>query len=225
MSKYQLSCLDAIDYLKSLPSNSVDVCVTDPAYESLEKHRKVGTTTRLKDSNGSSSAWFPIFPNSRYDDLFLELYRVMKLNTHLYIFCDNETCDILKPIAKKYNFKYKNTIIWDKMAIGMGYSYRRSYENILFLEKGKRKLNNFSIGDVLKFKRIKNKLAYPTEKPIELIEVLIKQSSFMDEIVLDPFMGSGNIGIAAIRNQREFWGNDIEKKSYDLTDAKLKLIP
>ncbi|MCZ8659771.1 site-specific DNA-methyltransferase, partial [Escherichia albertii] len=64
-----LNQLDAVEWLKTLPSGSVDLFVTDPPYESLEKHRKIGTTTRLKVSKSSSNEWFAIFPNSRFGEL------------------------------------------------------------------------------------------------------------------------------------------------------------
>ena len=73
-----VSRADAVDWLKSLPGESVDLVVTDPPYESLEKHRSVGTTTRLKHSKSSSNDWFRVFPNERFEELFSELYRVLK---------------------------------------------------------------------------------------------------------------------------------------------------
>ena len=42
--------MDAVDWLRDQPAESLDLLITDPAYESLEKHRAVGTTTRLKHS-------------------------------------------------------------------------------------------------------------------------------------------------------------------------------
>ena len=55
---------DAVEWLRELADASVDLIVTDPPYESLEKHRAVGTTTRLKHSKASSNDWFDIFPNN-----------------------------------------------------------------------------------------------------------------------------------------------------------------
>lgn len=111
---FQINQLDAIDWLKSLPNESVDLIITDVAYESLEKHRKTGTTTRLKKSKSSSNNWFPIFPNNRFDDFFKESYRVLKKNSHLYFFCDNETMFYSKPIGEQNGFKFWKPIIWDK---------------------------------------------------------------------------------------------------------------
>ena len=59
---FELSAADAVSWLRGLPEESVDLLVTDPAYESLEKHRAVGTTTRLKHSKSSSNDWFRVFP-------------------------------------------------------------------------------------------------------------------------------------------------------------------
>ena len=133
---------DAIEWLTALPDQSIDLMITDPPYESLEKHRSVGTTTRLKQSKGSSNQWFDIFPNERFESLLTQAYRVLKHNSHFYLFCDQETMFHIKPIAEQVGFKFWKPIVWDKVAIGMGYHYRARYEFILFFEKGKRKLNN-----------------------------------------------------------------------------------
>lgn len=142
---YHLAQMDATAFLRELPSGSVDLVITDPAYESLEKHRKVGTTTRLKKQ------WFEIFPNSRYPEWLAELYRVLKKNSHCYIFCDEDTRDVIKPLAIEAGFKFWKSLIWDKDMRGMGYHFPASYEFILFLEKGKRNLNTNHFRDVLKF--------------------------------------------------------------------------
>lgn len=109
-----LAMLDATEFLRLLPDNSIDLVVTDPAYESLEKHRAVGTTTRLKQSKSSSNTWFPIFRDDRYPEFLAELYRVMKPRTHVYIFCDETTADVLKPIAREAGFWVWKSLIWVK---------------------------------------------------------------------------------------------------------------
>ena len=102
----ELAQLDAVQWLRALPSDSIDLLVTDPPYESLEKHRAVGTTTRLKVSAGSSNPWFTVFPNARFPELFAEVYRVLKRNSHFYLMCDQETAFIAKPIAEQAGFKF-----------------------------------------------------------------------------------------------------------------------
>jgi len=131
---FDLAQIDAVAWLRAMPRSSVDLVVTDPAYESLEKHRAVGTTTRLKKSKASSNNWFSIFPNARFRELFAEIYRVLKKDTHFYLFCDPETMFVAKPIAEEIGFKFWKPLIWDKRRIGMGYHYRARYECILFFE-------------------------------------------------------------------------------------------
>ena len=72
--------------------------------------------------------------------------------------------------------------------------------------KKQRKLKDLSIPDILAHKRIHN--GYLTEKPTDL-EVLISQSTEEQEIILDPFMGSGSTGVASLTHGRSFIGSDI----------------
>ena len=104
--RFQLTRGDAVSWLRTLPDESIDLVVTDPPYESLEKHRAVGTTTRLKHSKASSNDWFEIFPNARFGELFTEVYRVLKRNTHFYLYCDPETMFVAKPLAEAAGFKF-----------------------------------------------------------------------------------------------------------------------
>jgi site-specific DNA-methyltransferase (adenine-specific) len=217
---FQLSQADAVAWLRTRPSESVDLLVTDPPYESLEKHRAVGTTTRLKHSKASSNDWFTIFPNDRFPELFAEVYRVLRRNSHFYLFCDPETMFVAKPLAEQAGFKFWKPLIWDKRTIGMGYHYRARYECILFFEKGKRKLADLGIADILEAKRIVG--GYPAEKPVSVSEVLIRQSSEPGQLVVDPFMGSGSVGVAAIGQGRTFLGNDLCGEAVDISRGRLR---
>lgn len=206
-------------WLRTLPDESIDLVVTDPPYESLEKHRAVGTTTRLKHSKASSNNWFEIFPNDRFAELFAEVYRVLKKNTHFYLYCDPETMFVAKPLAEAAGFKFWKPLIWEKLQIGMGYHYRARYECILFFEKGKRKLNDLGVADVIACPRIRN--GYPAEKPPQVSAVLIGQSTQPGELVIDPFMGSGSAGVAAVGLGRNFLGNDLCDEAVDITRRRL----
>nr|HEX4317718.1 DNA methyltransferase [Kofleriaceae bacterium] len=112
--KFHLAKGDAVEWLRRLPAESVDLAITDPPYESLEKHRAVGTTTRLKHSKASSNDWFSIFPNARFPELFAEVYRVLRRNAHFYLYCDPETMFVAKPVGEAAGFKFWKPLIWDK---------------------------------------------------------------------------------------------------------------
>lgn len=191
---------DALEFLKRMPSKSVDLVITDPPYESINKWRSMGSAKcrRLMD-------WFPSVSYDYLAECIQELRRVLKPNSHCYIFGDWETIHgHVYPDAERAKFKTWPPIVWNRMATGMGYHYRRTTEFIAFLERGKRKLSDLSVPNLLSHKRVQGKFAYPTEKPVSLCEVLIKQSSCENQVVLDPFCGSGSVGVAALRHGRRF---------------------
>jgi site-specific DNA-methyltransferase (adenine-specific) len=210
---------DAVEWLRTMPSDSVDLVVTDPPYESLEKHRAIGTTTRLKHSKASSNDWFRVFPNARFPELFREIHRVLARNRHFYLFTDAETMFTAKPIAESVGFKFWKPLVWDKQKIGMGYHYRSRHEFVLFFEKGKRKISDLGVPDIISVPRIHG--GYPTEKPAAVSEVLVRQSTLPGELVVDPFMGSGSVGVAALRLGRRFLGTDVSRAAIDLTEDRL----
>lgn len=210
---------DAVAWLETLPDQSVDLVVTDPPYESLEKHRAIGTTTRLKRSKASSNDWFRIFPNARFPQLFAQLYRVLRKNRHFYLFCDAETMFVAKPAAEAAGFKFWKPLVWDKRKIGMGYHYRSRYELILFFEKGKRKLHNLATPDIIEEPRIFG--GYPAEKPVGVSRILIEQSTEPGALVIDPFMGSASAGVAAVELGRDFKGTDVCAEALDIAERRL----
>jgi site-specific DNA-methyltransferase (adenine-specific) len=101
----------------------------------------------------------------------------------------------------------------------MGYHYRARYECILFFEKGKRRLADLGVPDVIEAPRVYN--GYPTEKPVAVADVLVRQSSLPGELVVDPFMGSASTGVAAVRAGRDFAGADISASALKISRQRL----
>lgn len=218
--RYQVVQQDAVAFLRTLPAESVDLLLTDPAYASLEVHRQIGTTTRLKQSKASSNDWFQVFPNERFPEFFAEVKRVLKRDAHAYVFCDATTMFLLKPMGEAAGLRFWKPLVWDKCRLGLGYHYRARHEFVLFFEKGKRRLNDLGVPDVLAFPRVHH--GYPTEKPVELAEVLIKQSTDPGALVVDPFCGSAAFGAAAARLGRHYWASDTCAEATRVARARLE---
>jgi len=215
--------------------------ITDPPYESLERHRAKGTTTRLKESKSSSNKWFKTIPNKELYFLLQALYTSHRHDSHCYIFCDSETEHVIlsgrSPYDKKADadlvdiackadpallrwsppadcgWKAWPSLTWvktklssleenpeyitdDDIRMGMGYHWRRCDERILFLEKGKRKLLESSLKNVLLGPRAGPK-DYPTAKPYDVLRALLLNSGEPGGILLDPFAGSGSVALVA----------------------------
>ncbi|MAT54175.1 MAG: hypothetical protein CMN32_06805 [Saprospirales bacterium] len=218
---------DAISFLEKIPSNSVDIITTDPAYSgmnnklNLGKGRIVGKYSEKGKKNGK---WFSEFEDSEenYTRFLSECKRVLKTSTgHIYIMFDSFSLLSLGNIVRNF-FDVKNLITWDKVNIGMGHYFRRRHEYIIFATNGNnRKLRNRKFPDVWRFKRVHNP-AYPTQKPVEVFQAMIHASAEDDFTVCDPFLGSGSSAIAAIKNNCNFIGCDISDKSIELSTCRIE---
>ena len=234
---------DCIDVMSVLESESFDLVLTDPAYETMMRWRGVGTTARMgmgKVGSGSDDIeqkWFPVFTNDRFPTLIKEVYRVLKRNRHAYIMCDFNTLMLIHRIAIQDGVfppqKVSGVVvepfkplIWDKVIPGVGYTYRPVYEFIAMLWKGKkRRLNDLSVADILRFRKPWGKeRVFPTQKPVELFRVLVGQSTQEQEWILDPFVGSGTTAIAASMLNRNFVGIDISIHALDIAMRRLDSV-
>lgn len=207
---------DATGFLRTLNSSSVDCIITDPAYSSLEAHRAIGTTTRLK-------TWFDVVPNEYFTAFYLECWRVLKEGSHLYTLCDQKTLDVIRPAMAAAGLDYIKFLVWDKTTIGMGYHYRSRHELIAFASKGQANaVNDRGVADVLRCPRVFN--GYPTEKPVSLLRTLVRQATLPGQLVVDPFMGSGSTGEAAISIGRRFAGCDASEKAVNMATVRLHAV-
>jgi site-specific DNA-methyltransferase (adenine-specific) len=211
---------DALIELMKMEDASVDLVVCDPPYPSLEKHRAIGTTTRL------TNEWFDVVDWEYLRTTLIELRRVMKRDTHCYVMGNWDAVHgHLYPDAEAVGLKTWPPIIWDKVAIGMGYHWRRREEYICFFEKGSRQLNHLGWSSIQPAKRLAgNSAKYPTQKPTELLRLLILNSSQPGDTVLDPFCGSGSAGVAALHEGRHFIGFDSSMSAVELAAERLGSI-
>lgn len=93
---------------------------------------------------------------------------------------------------------------------------------ILMLRKGNAKnINNMGTKNILDIKNIRGNKTHPTEKPVELNEIFIQNSSNKGEIILDPFMGTGSCGVACEKLGRNFIGIEIDKKYYEIAKERI----
>jgi len=82
--------------------------------------------------------------------------------------------------------------------------------------------NNNSIGSNTNRKSRKTKNDHPTVKPIQLMSYLVTLGSSENEIILDPFMGSGSTGIACVLNNRKFIGIDLEERYVKISEDRIR---
>lgn len=208
--------------ISNIKSESIDLVVTDPPYPVIsggtppDPDRPTGI---LEENDGK------IFDHNsiKYEEYIPELYRVLKPNTHCYIMINNIGLRKCLNIANDVGFGFHNLLIWKKDNVTPNRWYMKNAEYILFLWKGTAKpINNPSQKQILEVENIKGDKDHPTQKPVELMEIMIKNSSQKGDLVFDPFVGSGSSALASFRNNRDFVGFELDKEFYKKAQKKIK---
>lgn len=225
---------DCMNVLKGMPDGSVDLVVTDCPYTIALggcRNRKP-----LKDGTiryGLGGIFDGKNPNVRNGTLFNEndiefsewlpeVYRVLKDGTHCYIMINARNLKDLWVEAEKVGFVFQNILVWDKGNVTPNKFYMQAYELILMLRKGRaRNINNMGTSNIIRVQNIIRTKAHPTEKPYQLMQVLIENSTQEGEVCLDPFMGVGGGGVACKLLNRSFIGIEIDKKYYDIAYERI----
>ena len=216
---------DCLDLLKKLPDDSVDLIVTDPPYE-FAAHRGGGAFgskkreyhNQLEDSDITNG----------FDTKILdELMRVMK-KVNIYIWCNKEQIKMYLDYFKDYNMDLLALCKTNPVPT-CNNKYLSDIEYLLFFrEKGVKVFGEYATKHKYYVmptnKADKKKYNHPTVKPLEIIENLIINSSEENQIVLDPFMGSGTTGEASIKLNRNFIGIEIDKTYFNTAKERIERI-
>jgi site-specific DNA-methyltransferase (adenine-specific) len=208
---------DCLDVMPFIPDKSINLVIADPPF-------CIGTT-----SNGQKGEWLdnnlikPFF-----DIYFNEIKRVLKDDGEFYINTDWRTYPFLYPIIID-KLIIKNCIVWDYEWIKAGSHYRFSHEFIIYglKEKSKRKFSARE-RDVWRIKpmnfTLKNK-RHNTEKPEELVEKMVLNSSNENDIVLDTFIGSGTTAAVCKKHNRNFIGIELSDKHCETARKRVNATP
>lgn len=209
---------DCLQVMKDIPDKSVDCIITDPPYGmKYQSARRTATPQFKKIENDNNIDWFPEF--------IKECYRVLKDNSHIYIFCNDYNISKFRDLQEQAGFKNKRTLVWVKNNHTSGDlfgDYANKTEFINYAQKGRRLLNGGRDTNVLNFNRV-SKLEHPTQKPIDLNEYLIKKSTNENDIILDPFAGSGTTGVACKNLNRNYILIEKEPEYIDIINKRLEV--
>lgn len=218
-SKHELFYCDCREGLALIEDESIHCIVADPPYgvEMQNAGSQVQTKHTYDDSKGSAIELNEI--------IIKEGYRVLKPDSHMYIFCTIEYAGYLMEYAEKVGFQpWPRPLIWDKGGIGIAPDTNRgprySYETIIYLRKGDRYCNAL-YNSVLAYSPDVHAKTHGAQKPVALYKDLLQRSILPGETILDPTCGSGPIFEAAELLQAVAIGMERDKEFYNM--AKLRL--
>ena len=205
---------DCIELLPELPTSSIDAIVVDPPFFQGFNH------------NGSRSERADLSIGKPFFNLFFgNMARVCKEERAVYVFCDWRTNGFFMDMMNDY-VPVRNTLVWVKH-VGTGSFYQNSHELILFHCNPRRRLpfSNVVMG-IKSFnggaKVTNGEKVHPTQKPVELIEKFLVDSTRQGMTVLDPMMGSGTTGVACAKMGRAFIGIEQQRKYFDIACERIK---
>jgi site-specific DNA-methyltransferase (adenine-specific) len=208
-------CGDNRDLFARIPDESIDLILTDPPYKTYRSNRPIARP-KVKAVDAD-----------QFDlELFVrESYRTLKKGCHLYCFCDHYTFPDIQRTLTETGFRYKNCLVWVKNNHGSGDlrgNWAPQHEFILFATKGPGKalkgrrrsnvlLKRQGNGDLEFFSKVSNyRYNHGTSKPVDLLRLLITASSDKNDVVLDPYGGSGSTAEACLLEKRRFILSEID---------------
>ena len=237
MNRPDIHIGDCLDIMRSMPEGSIDLIATDPPF---------GTGKDFGAYNDKFDDYLDFLA-----PILLQLHRLLKDTGSLYLHCDWRYSHYIKVMLDEIfgRKNFRNEIVWGYSSGGTSPRYfARKHDTILFYSKcGTYTFNTqyqphlSPINDNNRHRfnpkgkimldwwydiqwinnMAKERVGYPTQKPLKLYERIIKASSNEGDTVLDPFCGSGTTLIAANKLNRHSIGIDINSDVKDIINSRL----
>ena len=157
--------------MKRFPNESVDLLLTDPPYKmnhSTGGCTNIGFKNRWQGNIKAGNTVMGFDTNIKFTDWLSEVYRILKPNSHAYVFVNDKNIQELLNVSTQIGFRESNILVWYKNNCTPNRYYMKNCEFIIFLYKGNAKpINDMSSKCVMEYTNIsgRNKL-HPTEKPL-----------------------------------------------------------
>jgi site-specific DNA-methyltransferase (adenine-specific)/modification methylase len=228
--KWNMFLGDSREHMKEIPDHSIDLILTDPPYN-LGKYSTGNINPKWrKEINNDIAKWDKITFNP--SEWLKPFKRVLKPEGNIFAFTSynllgkwhevfDPEFDVFQfmvwhktnPTPKIHKVSFLNSCelmvcVWNK-----GHTWNFSRQN---------EMHNFIETPICMGKERLKDPKHPTQKPIRVLQKVVKIASNKGDIVLDPFMGVGSVGVAALRLGRRFLGIEIEEKYYKAAEKRLE---
>lgn len=211
---------DCLIGMQEIPDKSVSMVLTDIPYGECSGFVLGGKNhsgLRQINKDNADAVSFSI------SELVSELSRITRGS--IYMFCGTEqVSDIIHEMRK--NGLTTRLCIWEKTnpaPMNGQYTWLSSVECCVYARFPKATFNEFCKSSVWRYPCGQSN-DHPTQKPVDLFRYIIRASSNLGDVILDPFMGSGTTAVAAIQEGRKFMGFEINKDYYDLANKRLRKL-
>lgn len=223
---------DALDIMQSTRSLKARALISDPPYCSggfTEAAKRSAKGQGLRSETLRESDWFGGDNMTAAGLQWLLRSVAVAFKGHALdeactasFFADWRMVPLLATAIESAGLRFQSMPIWDKQAAGLGTGFRAQHECILHFSIDTPRYHSKSFGNVLRAPRMSSDRDHPTEKPVALMSALVDVQTEPGTLVLDPFMGSGSTGVAAVSMGRSFVGVEHDPTHFDTACRRIE---
>jgi site-specific DNA-methyltransferase (adenine-specific) len=221
---------DCLEILPSLKNESIDMIFTDPPYghnnhdgdwnARLNEHRQI--ENKPIENDGANEMRILV------DEMLYHAMRLLKLESCCCCCCGGGGP---KPtfawVAQRMDTKglqFFHSVIWDKLNPGLGWRYRRQHEMVMIAHREGGKLRwaneDLSVPNIVQLMPPRDRI-HPNEKPLDFVMKFLSLHSLPNDMILDPFIGSGTTLRAAKDLGRRAIGIEINERYCEIAAKRL----
>lgn len=209
---------DCLELIQDIPDHSIDMILCDPPYgidfQSARIKDKSKRKKKILNDKTPFLSFIPLLP------------RILKPTSTMLLFTRWDVQQQFIDALQAASTPPRSIIIWDKVNHGMGDLKRTPssrYESIIYYSGNDFRFQNGRPEDIVRFSRVPaSRLVHPNEKPVELLEHLIRSYSSEGDVVLDLCMGSGSTCLAAKNTGRHYIGFELDEEYFHIAQERLK---
>lgn len=234
--------VDALELLKGLPDGGVDAIITDPPYGLAGREFIVDRSMRRADNQKQRGGTYKAI-NEAWDkeapvSWFSEAERVIRPGGAVLIFAGRDSVYTFGGEGLKRGWHLINDITWKKLnpvPCFTGRQLTMATERILWFcpsrtgwtynsDVAKAMNRGVNLQDVWEFDVERGDGRFhPAQKPLRLLERMVDLFTLPDELIVDPFSGSGTTSVAAVRRGRRYLGSELSEVYCSLARARIAL--
>ena len=234
LPNYNLIHGDCYDIIPTLKDKSIDLVITDSPYklgscvggglykpikgnDEANPYKRKETNSVLELKKLSCAEFEPV--------PFLDLIAPKMKKFYGYFFCNKPLLPDYINYAVNHNYLFEIIILYKAAPIPARNNHFLPDTEycVMIRDTGTYFAKDAKFDDYRKLYTVSNwKKMHPAEKPVELLERFVRVSCPEGGLILDPFLGSGSTGVAAIRNNRNFCGIEKDDKYFVLASNRIK---
>jgi DNA modification methylase len=198
--RWRIEHADCLDVLRTLPDGVADAFVTDPPYGISYESKKLGG---IRNDDRPFIWWLR------------DAWRITRDGGALVCFCRWDVQEAFKFAIELAGFRIRSQVVWDREVHGMGDTagaFAPRHDVVWFATKGRFRFPRGRPPSVLRAKTLRGAaLTHPTEKPVPLLQQLVRAVTPPGGLVIDPFTGSGSTGHAVLLEGGRFFGTELDE--------------